>query len=318
MRLPGSLTGANQPSLAGKQSSWLFPGAKAPAARYTPMPRGPRIGTGDIVPAAPFATTFAALVFAMSTPMIPDTFGAVAGYQLANGQLVSQFVKAPLAKYDLKQIDAMSMDERLASNFAAMKAARETAKTAEPAIVRSSAAVIGEERVDVPPPKPQRAIVTAPVKTIKTAIYGRIAALSVVFTMAGGVYARTLDKAGAAKSQAVEWAHSGKDAVGKAAAALWANRLAKKKAAEAEAAINEKSAFVAAAQEVEKNNELFLDVLDVLDGKKPMGMPVPAGQSAVVDRVRFGNLLQNRAKKSKGKKKRVRVEELEEEACLYI
>ena len=69
---------------------------------------------------------------------------------------------------------------------------------------------------------------------------------------------------------------------------------------------------------MEKNNELFLDVLDVLDGKKPMGMPVPAGQSAVVDRVRFGNLLQNRAKKSKGKKKRVRVEELEEEACLYI
>ena len=53
--------------------------------------------------------------------------------------------------------------------------------------------------------------------------------------------------------------------------------------------------IVAAAQEVEKNNELFLDVLDVLDGKKPMGMPVPAGQSAVVDRVRFGNLLQNRA-----------------------
>ena len=79
MRLPGSLTGANQPSLAGKQSSWLFPGSKAPAARYTPMARGPRIGTGDIVPAAPLATTFAALVFAMSTPMIPDTFGAVAG-----------------------------------------------------------------------------------------------------------------------------------------------------------------------------------------------------------------------------------------------
>ena len=107
------------------------------------MARGPRIGTGDIVPAAPFATTFAALVFAMSTPIIPDTFGAVAGYQLANGQLVSQFVKAPLAKYDLKHIDVMSMDERLASNFAAVASLRSTA-------VGSVDGGIGDHRVRGP------------------------------------------------------------------------------------------------------------------------------------------------------------------------
>ena len=68
---------------------WLYP-TKAPT-RYAPTGiRGPRITTGDVAnlkPAAPFATTLAAIIFATSAPVqtnyILPAVDAVASYRTA-------------------------------------------------------------------------------------------------------------------------------------------------------------------------------------------------------------------------------------------
>ena len=198
---------------------WLYP-TKAPT-RYAPTGiRGPRITTGDVAnlkPAAPFATTLAAIIFATSAPVqtnyILPAVDAVASYRLANGQYVSEFIKAPLDKYDYFN----DLDTRIKTAIAI-----KTPELSVPELIETL----------VPPPVPDTTTVATPsampglqkVVASSAAVAGGLFAIRapgplVAFTLvAGGAAALSYEASLARKAAEKAMAIAKADAVRKAAA----------------------------------------------------------------------------------------------------